>query len=1342
MASNPIRKVIVKNLPNEWTSDHLENFLEVVTSLMMKANCIQTFCDVRHAALLTLEEPVSEDSVHEANQDLVHLPFNEQTLALEAVTESTCSIVVHFTDLNLSDDLVFYYFANPRRSGCGDAEVERCEMHPELSLAVVHFTLPEAVDGVLAKEAHNIKKDSEVVKVEPWYGQFHRPLLEELLKKTCSPAKPPVPPKPSVPPPQQKETIPKTFASHSTPPQEKPPLLPKPDLSERPSPFKAPGEYSSEKPAQEDPEVKSLREELEKLRLDRRKVESEEALKAQEELERLKRENEKLKTMVTLRLIVPSYQLRLLRKFAGCCEGCQVTLLEQEEVALFSGPTEECEQAMTQLMKQVQGLADDSLTVPDATLMLLETTKGRQYLKDMMQKHPNCSAKVQNSCVVCAALKEEDLRAFKEEFESAILTKTCTVSFKVSLLPQFQNLKIKLEQDYLVLMTLPSGNSNDLHLDGLASDVELAAIEVEQFSEKNRPEKTMFEIDGAMQANACRKWFSKELDEVKQIIRQNGDIHHETTEDGYILEFECRLDVAEDVMDKLSYIKDNIVSINVDLNKEFPLYSERALVVNGLHRMGVKKFCSHLKDALLQQDVDSLGDFTLPAKYSLPRLSLGGRKSGKEEAPRGSHRESKSHHRSSGGRGRRHTGQRYSSRPSSGQQPSVPCTYTFGNTSITLKTGDITAEPVQAAVNVVGRDLKLTGTALGSAFLKKNPTLAQLLQANSLAAPQQDKGCHLLKTPLARSGLPMSMLYHAVLNKMPQNAVKKAVKQLVHQCLMLAMQQGYTSIAFPPLGVGRRFGYGRYTVANAMVAVFQEFLQTYPNGMQNITIVVYDSSVVGRFAEVFKQTFGGGPQAVSAPAAAAVQLDYGPDLFSEDYFPQDAFPGENLALDDVLQDELPISMPTPPVTSDEENNDRASSDNNDSDVQLEEEEDDEVPDLSEDPKGRFEALICTANAEDCQEVIDVLLKELKTIFLWHETLRDQDVDTFRKLGTFVIQDISQKALTTNVHLSLSQKGLRLCGQKDSVHELLSMIRDKMFNHVQQQSKKESQRSDKLELPRYWKLCQKEKSGTVSYEKALDRWRKQVPGLIPVSAEETKAVLKLVESTWEANKAGAGKDARNLAHTSLQVTKVERLENPELWRDYCHKRANLLSKLQSRHATKAQCTPVENLPNSRGPLQTTANIARKSPLSRDIHPEVNEHYLFHGTKTATLLKIYEQGLDFRVASAKTMLGRGVYAAESSTKADQYTDPKQARTSGHQLTMILVRMLLGEPFIHTDPNPSAFTRPPCMKCSQKECACTSARLFDSVIDDSNRIFREFVVYEQNGCYPEYFITYIRK
>ena len=80
-----------------------------------------------------------------------------------------------------------------------------------------------------------------------------------------------------------------------------------------------------------------------------------------------------------------------------------------------------------------------------------------------------------------------------------------------------------------------------------------------------------------------------------------------------------------------------------------------------------------------------------------------------------------------------------------------------------------------------------------------------------------------------------------------------------------------------------------------------------------------------------------------------------------------------------------------------------------------------VPDFTESPTDRFEAVVCTTKAQDCK-VIDILLKELKTIFLWHETIHGRDVDTFKTLGVSTIAKISEAALKASVHLSMSGKG--------------------------------------------------------------------------------------------------------------------------------------------------------------------------------------------------------------------------------------------------------------------------------------------------------------------------------
>ena len=58
------------------------------------------------------------------------------------------------------------------------------------------------------------------------------------------------------------------------------------------------------------------------------------------------------------------------------------------------------------------------------------------------------------------------------------------------------------------------------------------------------------------------------------------------------------------------------------------------------------------------------------------------------------------------------------------------------------------------------------------------------------------------------------------------------------------------------------------------------------------------------------------------------------------------------------------------------------------------------------------------------------------------------------------------------------------------------------------------------------------------------------------------------------------------------------------------------------------------------------------MSKSLIGEINEYFLFHGTKHSWLKSIEDQGLDARLSN-NAMFGSGTYFAESSTKADQYT-----------------------------------------------------------------------------------------
>ena len=83
------------------------------------------------------------EAVREAQQTLIQMPFIGQTLVLEAVTDTTCSVLVHSTDPHLSPDDAVSYFDDPQRSGRGEGEVKNCEMHLEVLLVVVQFSSPE-----------------------------------------------------------------------------------------------------------------------------------------------------------------------------------------------------------------------------------------------------------------------------------------------------------------------------------------------------------------------------------------------------------------------------------------------------------------------------------------------------------------------------------------------------------------------------------------------------------------------------------------------------------------------------------------------------------------------------------------------------------------------------------------------------------------------------------------------------------------------------------------------------------------------------------------------------------------------------------------------------------------------------------------------------------------------------------------------------------------------------------------------------------------------------------------------------------------------------------------------
>ncbi|XP_045203469.2 uncharacterized protein LOC123556646 isoform X2 [Mercenaria mercenaria] len=247
----------------------------------------------------------------------------------------------------------------------------------------------------------------------------------------------------------------------------------------------------------------------------------------------------------------------------------------------------------------------------------------------------------------------------------------------------------------------------------------------------------------------------------------------------------------------------------------------------------------------------------------------------------------------------------------------------------------------------------------------------------------------------------------------------------------------------------------------------------------------------------------------------------------------------------------------------------------------------------------------------------------------------------------------------------------------------------------------------------------------------------------------KTIVKMVTSTFDSSKIGQGQDAvglDQLDYSQLYVVNIQRIENIELYEKFTSARQKVFFQLLK--SGDERFPKVEELPDCNGQIQTSQFL--NASLDKDLHTEINEVLLFHGTKDENIGTICTSGLDQRLGSRKAMFGPGIYGAECSTKADQYADEKTARRAGQGIprNMFLIRMVLGNSYLCNDLNPPKYRRPPCTSCYKDDCKDTKharhkyGHMFDSVVADNGKLFREFVVYDNALCYPEYLITYERR
>ena len=136
----------------------------------------------------------------------------------------------------------------------------------------------------------------------------------------------------------------------------------------------------------------------------------------------------------------------------------------------------------------------------------------------------------------------------------------------------------------------------------------------------------------------------------------------------------------------------------------------------------------------------------------------------------------------------------------------------------------------------------------------------------------------------------------------------------------------------------------------------------------------------------------------------------------------------------------------------------------------------------------------------------------------------------------------------------------------------------------------------------------------------------------------------------------------------------------------------------------------------------------------------EAYLFHGTRLKNTVSIIDNGFDLD-QSKHGMFGRGIYLAESSQKADQYTDDPLNRRSEF-LTMFVVRTSLGKVGVYKRPAADTSRQ---TSTNQPVNTVLPPPRFDNgthtIVAGEHKRFREFLKADSTHCYPEFLVIYNR-
>ncbi|XP_052082465.1 uncharacterized protein LOC127720101 [Mytilus californianus] len=1272
--------LVIKDIPLKVTDETLRNYIEVISKVDVDHLYFHLPTNgekVRQVALMYLKEKITD--IRPVQENTTKKSLEKQVVHIELLNNPS-GIIVFDIPREATQDELELYFERPQVAGLG-AEVVRCTRHEKVQIAVLFYkSLDSALQNVF-KSPHKIR--GTVLTVEPYYHEFHREVIEALKEMESNGL--------------YLTMIDRKYENESVRKDEEKVEKRKDNVGIRTSNSSI-RILSADMTDYEDGEGYQIpvasgggdeRKYFEKLK-QKKFTETTRSEHIYSEISddnlppvpatprpSVKRSENANEYKEKINMDKGKIILLKIRGFSKECPACKIDLNSVDDEITFIGSQDTVMAAKLFMYECLEEAVEETKYVSKGFAAILKEKSS--WIKDTLKKekiHAYCTLKDGN-LLCCQAfskpLAEKGIKTIMSNLEKVELPYN-EGHFKYVNSKEWNDLVTKVKNHYKVEVEMIK-DKKLIVVTGKKSDFQPAKDLIKKELNKHTEAKSeKIEIKGSK--SVCFDHGMKDkLEKIKSdISKRNGSLQykHDNRKRTTVIELKGDSAIVEDKKAEISQLVTSIWQGPVDLQKISNKDNDVAVMTRSLDSGSGRKFLSTFEEK------HKCG-FEIERKKEThdlhPVKSLpADHKAEKPEL----HRRNTSPDFGRGARPKQYS-------PQQGGHGNFS-SYHMDQLEIILKEGNIVHERSSVLVNVVAAGYNnFNKSRITQSFMKKcGPEFEQkYIQARN---GQETTDTSSITFTQKSGGLACREVCHLEIPKWTgdKSILHKAVRDCLRQCSI----RNHDCVAFSAVGTGQLLKYPVHEVVNCLVSEAKVTAQR-SKCIKKIKFVIFDSATVGEFKKRLESMSG--------------TVIY--DRHRHDSSPSDgkeAFESKDGA------DKHKVTVQA---------------------ISVE--------------------LYAVSKVEG-EKIRKTLSTEIKDTFLYEDSVKN---DKIKSLSSNTWKKMISAAKKDHVWIEKDRDRLTIKGEKDGVSgtktEILQILLDDKTdspsgrNSNHQNDHKAGgphdywySKCDDANVPPYWKNFQGNLRQAAENVKGFFTGDKAKKVSLGSEDHMFKNIVQLVMKTWDATKAGHGADAKNLNHSSIKVTKIERIENYGLFDKYLTTKKKFYRQLA--HGKKF--TSLEHVSHggkqlSNGPIKT-AHRSMTSDL--DLASHANECYFFHGTSDKVVDNIINKGLDDRLGGDKAMFGRGIYAAESSTKADQYADNPSNRQSKDR-KMLLMRLLLGDMYVTG--KPEKFVTPPCANCLKPDCVKSHHTPFDSVVADGKWLFREFIVYRSEQCYPEYLITYDR-